>query len=376
MPNSGVKTLALGVIAAGVTFASFIGLASAEQIDVAKCGTALVQATYNRSEARFRDWRLAQHVTEATYNEIKKSAGLNVVIYGVPVGANWDEFRKNITNSSNDRTESLTESEYKNIAWTGLESNNVAAYSACLDALVTAAKGLSLTVIRATEQEVIVRLSYFPRGAAMGNTSPIDWGGLGVGLFVDKPPAEAVTGHREIALKRPQAGEVSVSVFSKEAGDGSSIILSAIKPPPPPAPEFPAKCAISQENANKSLRRNGVAEWDCPALRARQYRVQFQVGGHTPQGATRINYSVRLKPAATAEAITLSSINVGDFSVPPNPNLFPGKFFINDQKVTIPKGVVTFSLAIAGVYGHHDFKNGDWGAVNITSVVISLEKSD
>src|SRR4051812_43998989 len=61
-----------------------------------QCQDALVKSTYTSQSQASDDWRLAKLVSQSSYDEIKQSAGVNVVIYGVPVGASYDDFRKRI----------------------------------------------------------------------------------------------------------------------------------------------------------------------------------------------------------------------------------------------------------------------------------------
>jgi hypothetical protein len=57
------------------------------------CSDALVISTYDRFETKHVDWRLASHVFGTAYNEIRDKAGASATIYGVPVGANYGDFK-------------------------------------------------------------------------------------------------------------------------------------------------------------------------------------------------------------------------------------------------------------------------------------------
>jgi hypothetical protein len=57
------------------------------------CESALVLSTYNKQLAYQSDWRVADLVDSATYDRIKHDAGVNAVIYGIPVGANYSDFK-------------------------------------------------------------------------------------------------------------------------------------------------------------------------------------------------------------------------------------------------------------------------------------------
>lgn len=354
-----------------LSFSSFFCVAAssvtalAEQIAVEKCNATLVQSTYTSNQGRFRDWRLAQHVSQSTYEEIKKGAGVNAVIYGIPMGASWNDFQKNISSERQDRQESLTESEFQNIAWTGLDANNVAAYTACVNGLVQSTQGINLAIIRSTESEITARIYYSPKGA-QSTTVPIIWSGSGRAYATDDLPKVAVSGQRDLIFKRPDSGSATLGVFSADAGDSSSVVLLAL-PPVPPAPppdNLATACAITDNATVTSLSNGQSATWECPALKAGKYKVSFSVGGSTPQGMSRVNYSVRLEPTA-GPATSLSTQGVADFNVPPKPGLYPSIFQTNDQNVDLPKGIVQVRLALGGVYSHLNFANGNFGSVQI-----------
>lgn len=203
---------------------------SAGPLPIEQCNAALIQATYATSEGRFKDYRMAEHVDRGTYDEIKKSAGVSAVIYGVPVGANWDEFKKNISSLKMDTQESLTESEFKNVAWTGLTDINGQAYSNCLKTLVAFASGLTLSLEHATDTEVAVSLKWTAKGQEP-NTIKITWDSHG--LESSPLPTEATAGAQTLRFRRPKA-ETFVIVNGLAVGDTSFIVLTALPPPPSP----------------------------------------------------------------------------------------------------------------------------------------------
>ena len=79
------------------------------------CSDALVIATYSRVDTLNTDYRLAWHVSESAYEEVKKKAGVNAVIYGVPVGANYSDFQKNIRERTANYASSFTQSQATNV---------------------------------------------------------------------------------------------------------------------------------------------------------------------------------------------------------------------------------------------------------------------
>src|SRR5262249_41818821 len=107
---------------------------------IVDCDKALVKATYNKIDQQYVDWRLAEKVDEGIYNQIKTEAGVNVVIYGVPVGANYGDFQENIKSMKRENQESYTSQTYRNILWTGLDPASVSAYQECLKTAAALAK--------------------------------------------------------------------------------------------------------------------------------------------------------------------------------------------------------------------------------------------
>jgi hypothetical protein len=350
------------------------GQAQAESLPVEKCNGALVQSTYMLKEGRFRDWRLAERVSQSNYEEVKKSAGLSAQIYGVPLGASWSDFQKNISESRQEKQESLTESEFRNIAWTGLNDGNVAAYTACVNALVTSTKGISLALLRSTETEITAQLYYNPKGS-QSTKVPILWTGSGAKLALDALPGEAINGVRDIIFNRPKETSAMIGVFSPEVGDSSSVVLLPLPPVDhsQPVKELPSICEFKETPGDVSVPSAGTKSWLCPPLKAGKYHVSFSVKASTPQGMTRVGYSITAEPT-NGEPVTLKSGGTADLSVPPKPGLFPS-VFAADQTIELPGGSVRLILSINNVFSHLDFKNGNFGSVQLSkNVDIHLQR--
>ena len=96
------------VFAIGILFASSL---LAQQV----CDSALIKSTYNSFASDQTDWRLATLVSEKDYNEIKQEAGGNAVIYGIPVGASYSDFQKNIHDKLQTHNESLSRIQIRNV---------------------------------------------------------------------------------------------------------------------------------------------------------------------------------------------------------------------------------------------------------------------
>jgi hypothetical protein len=131
---------------------------------VSSCKDALVLATYNSFSTATLDWRLAQYVSDSVYNEVKNEAGGNAVIYGFPVGADYNDFKKRVDDKVATHQESLTSTQATNVMWTGLDPGSVSVYSKCLDAQAQQGRGLHLTVRHATKRDIALTVRWTPQG--------------------------------------------------------------------------------------------------------------------------------------------------------------------------------------------------------------------
>jgi hypothetical protein len=189
------------------------------------CAEALVMATYSRIDLSHTDWRLASYVTENEWNTIKRDAGLNVVIYGVPIGASYKEFQDSVKQKTDSYNESLTQDQATNIMWTGLDPNSANAYSECLKAQIFSQPGLHLAVKAATKDQVSVLTVWTPVGDVHTATPQWSWKGGGAAMLPKSvPPGSHVT-----VLPRPKDAQILAVNFK---GYQDSIIVNAFPPPP------------------------------------------------------------------------------------------------------------------------------------------------
>lgn len=189
------------------------------------CSEALVMATYNRFDNSNLDWRLATYVTESAYDQVKKSAGANAVIYGTPVGANYSDYQSAAKSKSETYNESLTLNQATNIMWTGLDPSAGNAYRECLKAKIFSSKGLHLAVISATRSEVSVLVSWIPTG--QGKIKPLwTWAGT------EKFPKKLQPGDTGLVLKRPTQQQMLQVNFN---GNQDTLIIEPYPATPTPA---------------------------------------------------------------------------------------------------------------------------------------------
>ncbi len=161
------------------------------------CSKALIQDTYQTTSTNHQLFSLALSVDSRSYEEIKQKAGANAIIYGIPMGGNYDEFRKNVKDTSEHFEEHLDLDQATNVAWTGLSRFGAGAYRDCLVASQT---GLSLQLTAATETEVSFVLKWAPVGVENSKVAIVwQWSGPGR----DKLPASIPAGSTPIVIPRP-----------------------------------------------------------------------------------------------------------------------------------------------------------------------------
>ena len=109
------------------------------------CIEALVKATVNQSILSISDLSIAWSVSSTSYDEMKRNMGTSAVIYGVPLGADYGEFRKNIQTMQQAFQLHNFELYSGAYASTKLDGNSLEAYRSCLSAHN---KGLAVLVER------------------------------------------------------------------------------------------------------------------------------------------------------------------------------------------------------------------------------------
>ena len=198
-------------------------------MSVEDCRSVLINATYSKHDSKFLDWRLAESLTQREYDHAKQNASGNAVIYGVPIGANYEDFRKHIQETRASHDESLSESQVTNILWTGLDPSSADIYGKCIDG-IKGATGLSLRVVKATDEDITLFLRWTPQFGQPPSIN-LTWSGLSLSSSKELPlPEKAAQGSGvEVIVKRPQT-EQALAV--KWQGEGDFVTLTPLPPPP------------------------------------------------------------------------------------------------------------------------------------------------
>lgn len=126
----------------------------------AACEDDLIRATYQQNSSVSTDWRLATLVTQSVWDEVSHNGGANAQIYGVPVGASYADYQRRAQNMLQSSSQSYSNTQLLNIAWTGLDRNSITAYEACLQTEAAKAPGLHLGVRTADDGDVLLLASW------------------------------------------------------------------------------------------------------------------------------------------------------------------------------------------------------------------------
>jgi hypothetical protein len=195
-------------------------------------------STYNSSGITTLDWRLADLVDQTAYDQIKQNGGASAVIYGVPVGANYNEFKNTINTYKQSTNQSLSYSQQVNLAWTGLDPNAQSAYTACLQA-EQQKTGLHAFVVFATTTNIAIQINWNVPGISTAGIAVAGADAQTQALFPQRVGNGAVT----VVVPRPQI-EFAIAINSVQpSGYSASLVLEPLPPPPipvSPPQEYPS----------------------------------------------------------------------------------------------------------------------------------------
>ena len=229
-------------------------LASAQ--NVSDCNAALVMSTYNRLDVSHSDWRVASLVTEKEWNEINNQFHGNATIYGIPMGASYQDYHNRVIDKLNSYNESLTQDELTNVAWTGLDPHGASAYVECLKA-AHQGQGLQVYVTYATKDEVSLRITWRPTGDEAKTATPTwIWNANGKSDL----PKTVISGDKSVVLPRPNKQQILAANFK---GHEATLVITPYPPPPTPATVLYASCVETYESRAAD---GWGSNWSSPVL--------------------------------------------------------------------------------------------------------------
>ncbi|WP_315737616.1 MULTISPECIES: hypothetical protein [unclassified Bradyrhizobium] len=349
----------LGAVASTVSLVIF-GAGSAAAASLSECNAALIVSTYNKIDASKSDWRMATFVDKEAYNKIKESAGASAVIYGVPVGANYDQFRESIDRYKTSTTESFSQEQFHNISWTGLGAEAADAYKECIR---QKSRGLYIVPDKATDSDLSFRVVYGVVGGSP-NPLPVKW--MGAAAKDASLPGTVSAGEKIIVIDRPAKSSMLALNDDANAGFSDSLILTPLPPPIPPEQKFANRCVITQTDDPGPVTRGNSFSWTCDRLRAGTYAVSLSV---VPSAArpVRLNWHSQIKfigdketevfDLAKSSGGTIDTVNAG----------IGTSFQSNGNNITVKQSgaLPVISVFIDNTWWHMDFANQSNDPINI-----------
>jgi hypothetical protein len=208
-----------------------LGIVSVDARGAGSCDSALVMSTYNSKTNVGSDWRLADIVSQDTYDQIKHDAGANAVIYGIPVGASYSDFHNHVDQMRKSYSESLSYSQKVNIAWTGLDPNSSSVYHDCITKEILSSVGLHAAVLSATETDITVLVRWnLPGNAAALNVKWVSSNSRDPSMAAF--PSKIAQGDTTVIVKRPTT---EFSIAGNAKGYSTYQIVLDPLPTSPPA---------------------------------------------------------------------------------------------------------------------------------------------
>ncbi len=216
---------------------SFLVLASGSAFaqNVKDCDGALVKDTLSSSSQVSTDYRMAVLVDEKTWEQAKHDASGKATIYGIPMEGSYSDYKNNASARLQQSNESYTTDEIRSMAWVGMGSNSLSAYTACLNTLGSNRNMLILTGSPSTEAEASIAVRWF-HDQFGPQTVKLEWTGpAGYNLTGLPREAQASSTPRLGRITRPNTGHLLLQVHAtdaggKDAGSGEIIVAAYTRP--------------------------------------------------------------------------------------------------------------------------------------------------
>lgn len=202
------------------------------------CSKALVVATMYDQTLSVKNLALAYTLSEQSYEEAKARAGVNAVIYGIPVSASYDQYHQAAQSKATELHLSNFEQWAETYVTTGLNAASRDAYIACVQAN---SSGFAFYTKSISKQYFIVRVEYAagpdarPLRGKLANTANIKQSDASsLNEIVTNTVFENKVGQDHIVtpVDRKQESALTLRI--------GSTVLSLVLPPlelPPPLPK-------------------------------------------------------------------------------------------------------------------------------------------
>lgn len=265
---------------------------------IADCDAALIVSTYNNIETSKSDWRMASHVDQGAYEKIRTEVGATGAIYGVPVGANYGQFKENIKTFTTTKTEAYNKEQFRNVSWTGLGPDAGDAYKECIRAQK---KGLAIVPDKATESDLTFRVLYSVVGGSP-NPLPVYWGGAAANGA--RLPDAISAGEVIIVLDRPSQTSTLALNSADKSGLADSIVITPVPEPISEELKFENGCIISETPSPGAIVAGQNFAWICERVQAGTYSVDLSVKPETDR-PVRMAWRAELQLDSNSDAETI-----------------------------------------------------------------------
>lgn len=245
------------------------------------CAQALVRDTYSEDQFWSSDRRIWSSVDKQTWEEIKKNAAGDVVIYGVPIGGSYEDYKSVSEELASRYIETFSTTHARSIQWSGLKPEAFTAYNNCLK--IKKSQGLVLGLGEATKEKVTLLITW-NKGIGGPEVAELDWVGAPPEIQASLPTHVYSAGETPFIIPRPAAGEMILSARIKLTADGVNLVALGdtirigaysepiLKEPTPPrnrrsltgAASMSCPIHLSMIDRNVEIRIVGVADTFAP----------------------------------------------------------------------------------------------------------------
>ncbi|MGM5026282.1 hypothetical protein AB8B02_08665 [Tardiphaga sp. 862_B3_N4_1] len=240
--------------------------------DVKDCDDALVMSTYQSMSKDNLDYRLASFVSESAYNNLKNShkGDGNAVIYGVPVGASYSDYKERVRGNSSTKSDStsLNRNQTLSLIWTGLDPSSTTTYQACLNATIFSTPGVRLAIKSATKSDISVQVGYRPGSINDPKSIRIRWDTSLRRRSTDPLPSVINIGNPIVVIFNRPVTQQQIAINSDLGGD--SITLE-------PAPQVVTRSPCQQKKGTYNF--DGSSCGDNFSIEGSKVVVKYGSGG-------------------------------------------------------------------------------------------------
>ncbi|MFT3998845.1 MAG: hypothetical protein QM684_01340 [Rhizobium sp.] len=129
---------------------------------ISECNPALVIATYSKFDHNIFNYKLSTSVSKDDWSEASKKFGATGMLYGVPIGLNFDSYHRTAQSFASSHNVSLSKEEFASELRHELGSDSVEAYTKCL-ATVERLRNSSLQIGNVTETDSVQSVEFMWR---------------------------------------------------------------------------------------------------------------------------------------------------------------------------------------------------------------------